>query len=102
MLINLSVPLCDLDGQPIKDQKGEEIIFSKQIGNLLFQAQDKDNPLQAYELAKKVYHSSGETDFSTSEVEKIKVKVKEGLVSGFAGQALEIIAKANIAEEAGK
>lgn len=95
MKINFAKPLTDLDGNPLKDNEGKDILFSKQIGNLIFQTQDKENPLATYELAKKVYYANGDVDFSTSEVEKIKTKVKEGFNAGFAGQALEIISNSD-------
>lgn len=95
MKINFAQTLTDLEGNPIKDNEGKPILFSKQIGNLIFQTQDKDNPLSSYELAKKIYSSTCEVDFTTSEIEKIKGKIKEGFNVGFAGQALEIIASSD-------
>lgn len=95
MKVNLFVPVLDLDGNEIKGQKGESLIISKQIGNSLYQNLDKEDPLASYELAKKVYHSTGEIDLTASELEKIKARIKENFIVGFTGQALEIIANAD-------
>lgn len=94
MKVNLSVVAVNLDGEAFKDQKGEPVLISKQIGNSLFQSQDKENALATYELAKKVYYADGPLDLTTSEIEKIKSLIKSEFIAGFAGQALEIIAKA--------
>lgn len=95
MKINFAQPALNLDGTPIKDEKGNELIFSKQIGNFIFQTPDKENALASYELAKKIYNSTGEEEFTKAEVEKIKEKVKENFISGFAGQIFEIILEAD-------
>lgn len=102
MKINLAVPVLNLDNQPIKDAKGDDMMFNKTIGNAVFQSPDKTNPLGSYELAKKIYNSTTEIDLSTSEVETLKEKVKEGFTVGFAGQVLEMISKAQSAESASK
>ena len=46
------------------------------VGNALFAAEEKEDPIRLYELAKKVYYSEGEIDLSKSDAELIKDKVK--------------------------
>lgn len=94
MKINLNQPFKDLDGNPVKDQKGE-LLMSKQLGNLIFQSQDKEDPLRSYELAKKIYYCEGEIEFTTSELSLMKSKIKEGFYAGFAGQLLEVMEGSN-------
>lgn len=96
MKINLNQQFKDLDGNILKDSRDEnQLPINKQIGNLIFQSQDKEDPLRSYELAKKIYYSEGETDYEVSEISIIKAKIKEGFFAGYAGQALEIIANAD-------
>lgn len=99
MKINFAQPFLNLEGEPIKDDKGEQTLYSKQIGNLIFQSPDKENALSSYELAKKVYYCDDQTDFSKSEVEKIKEKIKEGFIAGFVGQVLELISASELADK---
>jgi intein-encoded DNA endonuclease-like protein len=76
MNVNLAIALTDIEGNKIQNEKGEEMLLSKMIGNALFAAEEKEDPIRLYELAKKVYYSEGEIDLSKSDAELIKDKVK--------------------------
>ena len=76
MNVNLSIALTDIEGNKIQNEKGEEMLLSKMVGNALFAAEEKEDPIRLYELAKKVYYSEGEIDLSKSDAELIKDKVK--------------------------
>jgi hypothetical protein len=76
MTVNLAIALTDIEGNKIQNEKGEEMLLSKMVGNALFAAEEKEDPIRLYELAKKVYYSQGEIDLSKSDAELIKDKVK--------------------------
>jgi hypothetical protein len=76
MNVNLAIALTDIEGNKIQNEKGEEMLLSKMVGNALFAAEEKEDPIRLYELAKKVYYSQGEIDLSKSDAELIKDKVK--------------------------
>ena len=76
MNVNLAIALTDIEGNKIQNEKGEEMLLSKMVGNALFAAEEKEDPIRLYELAKKVYYSEGEIDLSKSDAELIKDKVK--------------------------
>ncbi len=76
MNVNLAIALTDIEGNKIQNEKGEEMLLSKLVGNALFAAEEKEDPIRLYELAKKVYYSEGEIDLSKSDAELIKDKVK--------------------------
>lgn len=76
MNVNLAIALTDIEGNKIQNEKGEEMLLSKMVGNALFAAEEKEDPIRLYELAKKVYYSEGEIDLSKLDAELIKDKVK--------------------------
>jgi hypothetical protein len=76
MNVNLAIALTDIEGNKIQNEKGEEMLLSKMVGNALFAAEEKEDPIRLYELAKKVYYSEGDIDLSKSDAELIKDKVK--------------------------
>jgi hypothetical protein len=76
MNVNLAIALTDIEGNKIQNEKGEEMLLSKMVGNALFAAEEKEDPIRLYELAKKVYYSQGEIDLSKSDAELIKDKIK--------------------------
>jgi hypothetical protein len=76
MNVNLAIALTDIEGNKIQNEKGEEMLLSKMVGNALFADEEKEDPIRLYELAKKVYYSEGEIDLSKSDAELIKDKVK--------------------------
>jgi hypothetical protein len=76
MNVNLAIALTDIEGNKIQNEKGEEMLLSKMVGNALFAAEEKEDPIRLYELAKKVYYSTCEIDLSKSDAELIKDKVK--------------------------
>ena len=76
MKVNLAVAVIDIEGNKIPNEKGEEMHLSKLVGNALFTAEDKDDPIRVYELAKKVYYSDGEIEITKSDADLIKEKVK--------------------------
>jgi hypothetical protein len=94
MKVNLAVSPLTLDGLPFVDEAGKPLLFSKMIGNALFQSQAKEAFLETYELAKKIYSSEGEIELGVSEVEKIKANISEKFIAGVVGQILEILADA--------
>lgn len=76
MKVNLAVAITDIEGNKIPNEKGEEMHLSKLVGNALFTAEDKDDPIRVYELAKKIYYSQEEIEITKSDADLIKEKVK--------------------------
>jgi hypothetical protein len=76
MNVNLAIALTDIEGNKIKSENGEEMLLSKMVGNALFSAEEKDDPIRLYELAKKIYYSEGEIELGKSDADLIKEKVK--------------------------
>ncbi len=64
MKVNLAVAVTDIEGKQIPNEKGEEMLLSKLVGNALFTAEDKEDPIRVYELAKKIYYSEGEIEMT--------------------------------------
>ena len=77
MKVNLAIEIKDIEGNAIQ---GEPMLLSKLVGNALFTAEEKDDPIRVYELAKKIYYSDGEIEMTKSDADLIKEKVK---VKGF-------------------
>ena len=73
MKVNLAIEIKDIEGNAIQ---GEPMLLSKLIGNALFTAEEKDDPIRVYELAKKIYYSEGEIEMTKSDADLIKEKVK--------------------------
>jgi hypothetical protein len=76
MIVNLAIALTDIEGNKIKNENGEDVSLSKMVGNALFSAEEKDDPIRLYELAKKIYYSEGEIEVSKSDADLVKEKVK--------------------------
>ena len=76
MKVNLAVTISDIEGNAIPNEKGEDMFLSKVVGNALFTAEDKEDPIRVYELAKKIYYSEGEIEITKSDADLIKEKVK--------------------------
>lgn len=76
MKVNLAVAITDIEGNKIPNEKGEEMHLSKLVGNALFTAEDKEDPIRVYELAKKIYYSQEEIEITKSDADLIKEKVK--------------------------
>ena len=73
MKVNLAIELKDIEGKEIV---GGPMLLSKVVGNALFSAEEKDDPIRVYELAKKIYYSEGEIEMTKSDADLIKDKVK--------------------------
>ena len=73
MKVNLAIEIKDIEGNLIQ---GEPMLLSKLVGNALFTAEEKDDPIRVYELAKKIYYSEGEIEMTKSDADLIKEKVK--------------------------
>jgi hypothetical protein len=73
MKVNLAIEIKDIEGNAIQ---GEPMLLSKLVGNALFTAEEKDDPIRVYELAKKIYYSDGEIEMTKSDADLIKDKVK--------------------------
>jgi hypothetical protein len=73
MKVNLAIEIKDIEGNSIQ---GETMLLSKLVGNALFTAEEKDDPIRVYELAKKIYYSEGEIEMTKSDADLIKDKVK--------------------------
>lgn len=73
MKVNLAIELKDIEGNEIA---GGPMLLSKVVGNALFTAEEKDDPIRVYELAKKIYYSEGDMEISKSDADLIKDKVK--------------------------
>lgn len=76
MKVNLAVAVTDIEGNQIPNEKGETMLLSKLVGNALFTAEEKEDPIRLYELAKKIYYSEGEVEMTKSDADLIKDKVK--------------------------
>jgi hypothetical protein len=76
MIVNLAIALTDIEGNKITNENGEFIYLSKMVGNALFSAEEKEDPIRIYELAKKIYYSEGEIELSKSDADLVKEKVK--------------------------
>jgi hypothetical protein len=76
MNVNLAIALTDIEGNKIKSENGEEMLLSKMVGNALFSAEEKEDPIRIYELAKKIYYSEAEIELGKSDADLIKEKVK--------------------------
>jgi hypothetical protein len=76
MIVNLAIALTDIEGNKITSENGEFMYLSKMVGNALFSAEEKDDPIRLYELAKKIYHSKAEIELSKSDADLIMDKVK--------------------------
>ena len=73
MKVNLAIEIKDIEGNAIQ---GETMLLSKLVGNALFTAEEKDDPIRVYELAKKIYYSECEIEMTKSDADLIKEKVK--------------------------
>jgi len=73
MKVNLAIEIKDIEGNAIQ---GEPMLLSKLVGNALFTAEEKDDPIRVYELAKKIYYSEAEIEMTKSDADLIKEKVK--------------------------
>jgi hypothetical protein len=73
MKVNLAIEIKDIEGNALQ---GEPMLLSKLVGNALFTAEEKDDPIRVYELAKKIYYSEGEIEMTKSDADLIKEKVK--------------------------
>jgi hypothetical protein len=73
MKVNLAIEIKDIEGNAIQ---GEPMLLSKLVGNALFTAEEKDDPIRVYELAKKIYYSESEIEMTKSDADLIKDKVK--------------------------
>ena len=76
MIVNLAIALTDIEGNKIKNENGEFMYLSKMVGNALFSAEEKDDPIRLYELAKKIYYSEADIELSKSDADLVKEKVK--------------------------
>jgi hypothetical protein len=76
MIVNLAIALTDIEGNKITSENGEFMYLSKVVGNALFSAEEKDDPIRIYELAKKIYYSEGDIELSKSDADLVKEKVK--------------------------
>jgi len=76
MIVNLAIALTDIEGNKITIDNGDFMYLSKMVGNALFSAEEKDDPIRLYELAKKIYYSEGNIDLSKSDADLVKEKVK--------------------------
>jgi hypothetical protein len=76
MIVNLAIALQDIEGKTITNENGDQMFLNKMVGNALFSAEEKEDPIRLYELAKKVYYAEGEMELSKSDADLIKEKVK--------------------------
>lgn len=73
---NLAIPVKDIEGNSMLDEKGNQLLLSKIIGNALFRVEEKEDPIRLYDLAKKIYYSENEIDLNQSDCQLILDKVK--------------------------
>lgn len=93
--VNLTIALTDLQGNAIKNNKGENILLNKEVATLLVMKEAKENILQRFELAQKLNSAKGEVEISDSEIELIKGALNGGGVTVLcAAQVLQAIANA--------
>lgn len=93
--VDLAVALTDLQGNAIKNSKGDNILLGKEVATLLVMKEAKENILQRFELAQKLNKAEGEVEISDSEIELIKGALNGGGVTVLcAAQVLQAIANA--------
>lgn len=93
--VDLAVALTDLQGNAIKNNKGENILLNKEVATLLVMKEAKENIRQRYELAQKLNSAKGEVEISGSEIDLINESLKGGGVTVLcAAQVLQAIANA--------
>ena len=93
--VDLAVALTDLQGNAIKNNKGENILLGKEVATLLVMKEAKETILQRFELAQKLNKATGEVEVSDSEIELIKGALNGGGVTVLlAAQILQAIANA--------
>lgn len=93
--VDLAVALTDLQGNAIKNSKGENILLGKEVATLLVMKEAKENILQRFELAQKLNKAEGEVEITDSEIELIKSALNGGGVTVLcAAQVLQAIANA--------
>lgn len=93
--VDLAVALTDLQGNAIKNSKGENILLGKEVATLLVMKEAKENILQRFELAQKLNKAEGEVEITDSEIELIKGALNGGGVTVLcAAQVLQAIANA--------
>jgi hypothetical protein len=76
MIVNLAIALQDIEGNKITNENGDFMYLSKMVGNALFLAEEKEDPIRLYELAKKIYYSEADIELSKSDADLVKEKVK--------------------------
>jgi hypothetical protein len=76
MIVKLAIALTDIEGKEITNENGEKMLLSKMVGNALFSAEEKEDPIRLYELAKKIYYSESDIELSKSDADLVKEKVK--------------------------
>lgn len=91
MKVNLTKPVLGLNGKPL-EERGDVIMMNKVIANALMMQEAKENPMQKYELATKLYNAVDEIEITQSEKGFIKQICESGqLIVIIAAQILNII-----------
>lgn len=77
--INFATTLKNLDGEPIKNEKGEPVLLNKLIANSLVSNECKgEDVLHRFELAMKINSAREEISISDSE----QLMIKNALIQG--------------------
>lgn len=89
--VNFNVPVIDVTGEPIQD--GTETLNVKTIiSRTLAQVKADDKVMERWELARKIYTSTGEIEITPSQKLLIENAVKEStLVTFAAAQIMSLI-----------
>ena len=97
MLVNLDIPLVNMDGQVMKDNDGQgnaiDATVKLAIVNAVLSPVQNENgvdKVKKYELAKKVY-ASDEVDLNEDEIKLIKDRVGEMFPPIVVGQIYELL-----------
>ena len=75
---DLTVPITDLEGKELKDEKGEAFTFAKAIGMACITPSEGDTPEKKYNdftIGVKIVNNPTAVDFSKNEISRLKEKV---------------------------
>ena len=92
MKANLTIGLKDLNGNEVRNERGEVIILSKLLANQIMMSEAQDEVMAKWDLANKLNNASGEIELGENEKQIIKKACESGRMTILAaGPILSII-----------
>lgn len=92
MKANLTIGLKDLNGNEMRNERGEVIILSKLLANQIMMGEAQDEVMAKWDLANKLNNASGEIELGENEKQIIKKACESGRMTILvAGPILSII-----------